>query len=83
MSEGPERMRIVVDGVRVARSGTTPREHHNNWVREMRALGWTYGPKDPAAKTHPNIRDYNELSQEQKDKDRLFLAIVTALTLTD
>jgi hypothetical protein len=49
----------------------------------MRALGWTPGPKDPVAKTHPNLRDYNELSQEQRDKDRLFLAIVTTLTLTD
>lgn len=83
MSEGPERMRIVVDGVCNARRGVTPRQHHNNWVAEMKKLGWTCGPKDPAAKTHPNIRDYDELSQFQRDKDRLFLAIVTALTLID
>jgi hypothetical protein len=83
MSEGPERMRIVVDGVRNARRGITPRQHHDNWVAEMRKLGWTYGPKDPAARTHPNLKNYDELSQCQRDKDRLFLAIVTALTLTD
>jgi hypothetical protein len=83
MSEGPERMRIVIEGVITARRGITPRQHHDNWVTGMRKLGWTYGPKDPAAKTHPNIRDYDDLSQYQRDKDRLFLAIVTALTLTD
>ena len=83
LDEPAGRQRIVIDGVLAARRGITPREHHANWVADMRALGWTPGPKDPVAKTHPNLRDYSELSQEQRDKDRLFLAIVTTLTLAD
>lgn len=85
MAEEPERMRIVIEGVCNARRGITPRVHHDNWVREMKAMNppWAHGPMDRAARTHPNLVDYGELSQAQKDKDRLFLAIVTTLTLID
>lgn len=84
VSELPERRKIVVEMVRSARAGITPRESHANWVREMAALGWTYGPaKDPVRKTHPNMRDYRDLPPDQRVKDRVVLAVVTAMTLED
>lgn len=84
ISEPPERRKIVIEMVRSARAGVTPRESHANWVREMTAIGWSYGPvKDPVAKTHPNLREYRDLDQFQRDKDRVCLAVVTALTLED
>lgn len=83
MDEPPERGQDA-DAVRETRTGLTPRQHHENWVRDMRRIGWERGPvRDPVARTHPNICDYGELSQGERDKDRLFLAIVTTLTLTD
>jgi hypothetical protein len=83
MHEPPERRRVVIQAVRRARAGTTPREHHAEWVRAMTDLGWKPGPLDRAAKTHPNLKDYRDLDQYQRDKDRLFLAVVTALTIED
>ena len=45
------------------------------------AHGWKYGPeKDPQAKTHPCIVPYDKLPDEQRDKSRLFVAIVRSMT---
>jgi hypothetical protein len=72
----------VVDGVRRARNGATPRQLHENWVQFKTAGGWVPGPvKDPEARTHPCLAPYDSLPPEQRDKDEIFLAIVTALTL--
>jgi len=44
---------------------------HKRWVDERKAKGWKYGPdRDDAAKIHPDLRDWPDLSQESKDKDR-------------
>jgi RyR domain len=80
--ESPERQEVLVNGVRRARAGVTPEHSHNGWCEDMRNAGWTWGPvEDPETKTHPNLVDYPDLPDEQKDKDRLFLLIVTALTV--
>lgn len=78
----PEEIRqSAVDGVCNARRGCTPRESHENWVQFKLAHGWAYGPeKDPEGKTHPCMVPYEDLPAGQRDKDRLFLFIVTALT---
>ena len=58
-----------------------PIDSHDNWMREKVANGWTYGEvKDPEAKTHPCLRPYHELPEEQRRKDWLFVAVVRALT---
>ena len=58
----------------------TPEDMHNNWMAGKIAGGWVYGEvKDPVAKTHPCILPYAELSEFQRKKDALFLAIVRAL----
>lgn len=54
---------------------------HENWREEKLAQGWTYGvDKDPTKKTHPCLVPFDELPPEQQAKDRLFRAIVHALT---
>jgi len=53
---------------------------HESWCDFKRADGWVFGEvKDAGAKTHPCLVPYAELPEEQKIKDHLFSAIVTAL----
>ncbi|MFG1695320.1 RyR domain-containing protein [Nonomuraea sp. NPDC049309] len=50
---------------------------HRRWVEYFEKRGWTYGPeRDDAAKRHPDLVDWNDLTEEGRDKDR---AAVTAL----
>ncbi|NOS83700.1 MAG: hypothetical protein HOP31_01040 [Ignavibacteria bacterium] len=53
---------------------------HEAWLKDKDAEGWVYGPvKDPVKKEHPCMVPYDELPEEQKKKDALFLSIVNAL----
>jgi hypothetical protein len=81
--ESPDIRESAIEGVRAARRGCTPRELWQEWKAGKAAQGWVYGPeKDPAKKTHPClVPEYEDLPREQRDKDQLFLMIVTALTL--
>lgn len=57
----------------------TPEQSHENWMRWRLAAGWIYSVvKDVTKRTHPNLRPYVELSDRQKLKDALFLAVVRA-----
>ena len=56
---------------------------HDSWMAEKVAAGWVYGEvKDPDAKppTHHCIVPFEDLPPEQQAKDRLFRAIVHALS---
>jgi hypothetical protein len=58
-----------------------PEASHKSWMAEKLAAGWVHGPvKDPDASppTHPSLIPYEELSPEERFKDRLFNAIVDA-----
>jgi hypothetical protein len=58
-----------------------PSDSHEEWLKEKEATGWKYGPvKDPEKKEHPCFVPYNELPEEQKKKDALFIAVVRALS---
>lgn len=71
----------AVDGVLSAQAGASPPELHSTWCSFKTSEGWTVGPvKDFAAKTHPCLVPYDELPEDQKGKDRLFMAIVKALS---
>lgn len=78
--ELPEVRQSVIEGVRLARDGCTPERHHQAWMDYRLARGWTYGPeKDPAARTHPCLVPWERLPLAERDKNRVFLAIVQAL----
>jgi len=58
----------------------TPEGSHNSWLEEKIKDGWVHGEvKDPNAKTHPCIRIYDKLPQEQRSKDYIFSCIVKEL----
>lgn len=45
---------------------------HEGWSAQRIADGWRYGPqRDDVAKTHPCLVPYEELSESEKDYDRL------------
>ena len=44
---------------------------HDVWARTRMEQGWTYGPeRDDAAKKHPCLVPYEELSDDEKEYDR-------------
>lgn len=54
-----------------------PSGSHENWMKQKREEGWTYGfVKDAVAKTHPCLRPYEDLPVEQRIKDYIFTATV-------
>lgn len=69
----------AVKGIEGAVRGNTPEQSHESWTAEKVATGWTFGPvKDAEAKTHPCLVPYAELPPEQRVKDALYIAVVTA-----
>lgn len=57
-----------------------PSHSHGEWLKEKEATGWKYGPiKNPETKEHPCFVPYEQLPEEQKKKDSLFIAVVHAL----
>jgi RyR domain len=66
--------------VGVLRNGNGPKESHETWLAEKAATGWKYGPvKDPAKKEHPCFVPYDQLPDEQKAKDDLFVTTVKSM----
>lgn len=60
----------------------TAEQSHEMWMMRMQLDGWIYGTvKDWEQKTHPTLLPFGELPAEQQLKDKLFIAIVRALTL--
>lgn len=69
---------MTIEGVQRARRIVTPRDHHEAWREVMMMDGWTWGPQqDWERKTHPNMLPYGDLPPAERDKDELFLLIVT------
>lgn len=59
---------------------TTPEQTHSSWVAKKKFDGWVYGEKkDAEKKTHPYMVPYEELPDEQKLKDQLFVAVVRSV----
>jgi hypothetical protein len=54
---------------------------HDAWLATKLREGWTWGPKkDPEKKQHPNMVPFESLPPHEQAKDRLFKAIVEALS---
>jgi len=80
-SEDPAIKANAIAGVKAARDGVTTWLLHERWMADKAAHGWKYGPeKDAGAKTHPCMVPYDELPDYQRDKSRLFVAIVRTMT---
>jgi hypothetical protein len=78
-----EYKQVTIDGVLRVQRGASYRHHQAEWVRAMTALGWTRGPKDRTARTHPDLIQYDDMNQFQRDKVRMFVSAVVTLTLED
>lgn len=80
--EAPEWQReSAIAGVLAVVDGTadSPRAQHEAWAAHKAREGWVYGEvKDPVAKTHPCLVEYDALPPFQRRKDVLFRAIVAA-----
>jgi hypothetical protein len=52
--------------------GNLTRAEHERWVSALEGDGWrlTTGEKDPAAKLHPLLKSWEELSDAERAKDR-------------
>jgi hypothetical protein len=82
LCETPEIRANAIAGVRAARDGVSPRVLHETWCRDKTEHGWTYGPvKDAVARTHPCLVPYDQLPDGQREKNRVFIAVVEAMTL--
>lgn len=67
-------------GVEGVLAGNGPEASHNAWLVEKHAQGWTYGVvKDPVKKTHPCFLPYDKLSEADRQKDAIFVAVVSAV----
>lgn len=77
----PEYMKLaLIKTIRLVLQGATPEQTHDLWLNDKRSDGWTYGPvKDAYARKHPNMVEYAELPQRERDKNDLLVAIVAAL----
>lgn len=58
-----------------------PKDSHESWMKQKLDEGWSYGPeKDPSRKTHPCIKQWEELPEEQRRKDVIFFNLVKSIT---
>lgn len=71
----------VINGVKavIDNPDQTPGQSHENWFSEKEADGWKYGEvKDADKKEHPCFVPYDELPDEHKKKDAIFLETARA-----
>jgi hypothetical protein len=56
-----------------AAESTSDSERHEAWMAMHREHGWVYGETfDPARKTHPNLKPWDELPATTRSKARIF-----------
>ncbi len=70
----------AVAGVAGVMACNGPRESHESWLKNKREDGWVYGEvKDPEKRTHPCMVEYDDLPDDQKMKDEIFVSVVRAM----
>ncbi len=60
---------------------TLARAEHRRWCEEKRTRGWRYAPgtKDEAGMTHPDLVDWGDLPEPEKEKNRTPIRQLPAL----
>ena len=83
--EAPEwQVQSAYEGVTAALEGATPEQLHESWMAAKIRDGWRWGPvKSADVLTHPCIVPYAELPEDQRIKDAVFHAIVSAFALAE
>jgi hypothetical protein len=46
------------------------RGEHARWCRAKTRAGWQHGPRDEASRTHPDLVEWDELTEQSRQKDR-------------
>lgn len=68
-----ERLRRVEAMQRCAALQTSDVERHESWMQMHVEQGWVYGEEfSPTAKTHPNLKPWDELPASTRSKARIF-----------
>jgi hypothetical protein len=50
------------------------RKEHERWCRQRKQTGWVYGPeRDAIKKTNPDLVEWDDLPEEEKEKNRRFV----------
>jgi len=50
------------------------RQEHRRWMMERALNGWSFGPvRDNLARRHPDMKPYDQLSEEAREKDRVMV----------
>lgn len=50
------------------------KKEHELWCEEQRTNGWRHGPrKNPAAKTHPDLVDWQDLPETEREKNKAYI----------
>lgn len=79
----PWQRESAIQGVRFALANPSAGDsaQHDAWMADKLRDGWVYGSvKDSVVKTHPCLVSFVDLPLDQQAKDRLFRAVVKALT---
>ena len=78
--EAPDWQRSsALQGVMGVLAGNNAEQSHESWLKQKTEDGWKFGPvKDPDKKEHPCMVPYAELPEEQRRKDEIFVATVSA-----
>ena len=74
--ENPDCIRQLTD----EQIETVARQIHEVWIKSKVAAGWRYGPvRDDGKKIHPMLIPYAELSESERDKDRVIARSIAAI----
>lgn len=73
MFDAEQRQRRITAMQECAANSTGDAERHEKWMAMHVGAGWVYGEEfDPIAKTHPNLKPWDELPPATRSKAKIF-----------
>lgn len=68
------------NGVLGVLAGNGPGASHQSWLDEKRRTGWKWGAeKNEDKKEHPCMVEFDQLPEEQRRKDHIFVNVIRSL----